>query len=441
MTPHNGGVVVRDIWRLRGLASTHSRPPRGTCGAGKEPARDHRLKCAHLQIDINEQTYNKGFAENSDRRVSTIDDGEICSIKKMKKIAYKDALGRWKKEREDMKRTVTERLDCSPPTKANRVQSPVGPLPDFRMWKSCRKMPLLGGFSRGSPVSPAPCIPHFTLAGSQNRDVLISSLAHSNPVNLFRRVWRLCKNVLVRLADASASPPRRITRVGEDSRWRSKTLYILPQPSGLQSLTEAAWSSVRERSKVRMTTGDGGTTANEYYTHPSKGNRVRVSARLLPDFHTWESCRTMPVVDRQPEGFIGNLPSLHSCAAPFSPHFTLIGCQDLDIKSRSNLFTLPKLCSTFSYRVDKYTETKWRVVRPLAFHQVELGSVPEFLIVRIVPDDAAFLGDLKFPPPPCIPALLHSHLASPSSALKTSMLRAAQVSSLTHSLGLARNIN
>ncbi|KAJ8867368.1 hypothetical protein PR048_031169 [Dryococelus australis] len=58
-------------------------------------------------------------------------------------------------------------------------------------------------------------------------------------------------------------PPRRITRVGEDSRWRPKTLYILPQPSGRQSLTEAAWPSVRERSKVWTTTGDCGTTASE----------------------------------------------------------------------------------------------------------------------------------------------------------------------------------
>ncbi|KAJ8880213.1 hypothetical protein PR048_016679 [Dryococelus australis] len=44
--------------------------------------------------------------------------------------------------------------DRSPPTMAIRVQSPAGS-PDFRMWKSCRTMPLVGGFSRGSPVSPA----------------------------------------------------------------------------------------------------------------------------------------------------------------------------------------------------------------------------------------------------------------------------------------------
>ncbi|KAJ8877237.1 hypothetical protein PR048_021691 [Dryococelus australis] len=45
---------------------------------------------------------------------------------------------------------VAERLARSPPTKANRAQSPAGS-PDFRKWESCRTMPLVGGFSRGSP--------------------------------------------------------------------------------------------------------------------------------------------------------------------------------------------------------------------------------------------------------------------------------------------------
>ncbi|KAJ8882865.1 hypothetical protein PR048_014679 [Dryococelus australis] len=52
------------------------------------------------------------------------------------------------------KRGGGERLACSPPTKAIRVQSPAGPLGDFCMWESCRTMPLVGGFSRGSAVSP-----------------------------------------------------------------------------------------------------------------------------------------------------------------------------------------------------------------------------------------------------------------------------------------------
>ncbi|KAJ8893332.1 hypothetical protein PR048_005923 [Dryococelus australis] len=69
--------------------------------------------------------------------------------------------------------TAAERLACPPPTNANRVQSPPGS-PDFSKWESCRMMPLVGVFSRESPVSPAPsfrCYSIFisiTLIGSQD---------------------------------------------------------------------------------------------------------------------------------------------------------------------------------------------------------------------------------------------------------------------------------
>ncbi|KAJ8881343.1 hypothetical protein PR048_017824 [Dryococelus australis] len=62
---------------------------------------------------------------------------------------------------------------------------------------------------------------------------------------------------------------------------------------------------------------------------------------------------------------------------------------------------------------------------------------PRFSYIRIVPDDAAgqrvFSGISRFYHP-FITALLHSHLPSPSSALKTSVLRASQISSLTNSM-------
>ncbi|KAJ8872728.1 hypothetical protein PR048_026342 [Dryococelus australis] len=64
------------------------------------------------------------------------------------------------------------------PPKANRVQYPAGS-PDFRKWESCRTMPLVGGFSRGSPVSPAPYSlqsPSSTLETSLFRATQISSL-------------------------------------------------------------------------------------------------------------------------------------------------------------------------------------------------------------------------------------------------------------------------
>ncbi|KAJ8876198.1 hypothetical protein PR048_024107 [Dryococelus australis] len=66
---------------------------------------------------------------------------------------------------------VAERLARSPPAKASRVQSPAGS-PDFCTWESCRTMPL--GFSRGSPVSPAPSLRRrsvstsITFLGSQD---------------------------------------------------------------------------------------------------------------------------------------------------------------------------------------------------------------------------------------------------------------------------------
>ncbi|KAJ8867515.1 hypothetical protein PR048_031317 [Dryococelus australis] len=52
---------------------------------------------------------------------------------------------------------VAKRLACSPPTKANRVQSLAGSLPDFCMWESCRTMPLFGGFSRCSDAILLAC--------------------------------------------------------------------------------------------------------------------------------------------------------------------------------------------------------------------------------------------------------------------------------------------
>ncbi|KAJ8867859.1 hypothetical protein PR048_031664 [Dryococelus australis] len=51
---------------------------------------------------------------------------------------------------------LTERLDCSPLTKAVHGLSPAGSLLDFRKWESCRTMPLIGGCS----------MPHFTLTGT-----------------------------------------------------------------------------------------------------------------------------------------------------------------------------------------------------------------------------------------------------------------------------------
>ncbi|KAJ8894340.1 hypothetical protein PR048_006966 [Dryococelus australis] len=58
---------------------------------------------------------------------------------------------------------------------------PPPPPPNFRVWESCRTMPLVGGFSRGSPVYPALSfrsisIPRFTLIGSLQSTMLSTML-------------------------------------------------------------------------------------------------------------------------------------------------------------------------------------------------------------------------------------------------------------------------
>ncbi|KAJ8897818.1 hypothetical protein PR048_003171 [Dryococelus australis] len=81
---------------------------------------------------------------------------------------------------------VAERLARSPPTRANRAQSPAGS-PDFRKGESYRTMPLVGGFSRGSPVSPAPSFwrrsifTSITLIGSQDLAVKSSPNHFTSP--------------------------------------------------------------------------------------------------------------------------------------------------------------------------------------------------------------------------------------------------------------------
>ncbi|KAJ8897511.1 hypothetical protein PR048_002858 [Dryococelus australis] len=61
---------------------------------------------------------------------------------------------------------VAQWLGRSPPAKAIWVRSPAGSLPDFRMWESCWTILLAGGFSRGTPVSPAPAFQRRSIQGS-----------------------------------------------------------------------------------------------------------------------------------------------------------------------------------------------------------------------------------------------------------------------------------
>ncbi|KAJ8891943.1 hypothetical protein PR048_004502 [Dryococelus australis] len=140
--------------------------------------------------------------------------------------------------------------------------------PDFRMWESCRTWPVVGGFSRGSPVSPAlsfwrcSILTSITLIGCQDHDVKSrpNLFTHSLcPLNFYPKSLRL-----------DYSPPAKVNRV--------------KSPTGGYRAARCRWSA----------------------------------------------------------GFLGNLPfpmSVRSGTAPFSPDFTLIDFQALDVESRANLST------------------------------------------------------------------------------------------------------
>ncbi|KAJ8869008.1 hypothetical protein PR048_030554, partial [Dryococelus australis] len=87
--------------------------------------------------------------------------------------------------------------------------------------------------------------------------------------------------------------------------------------------------------------GRVGATVAEwlYCSPPTKANRVKSPAGSLHDFRMRESCRTMLLVS----GFSRRSPRFpHPCirgAAPFSPHFTVIGSQDPAAKGSPKLFT------------------------------------------------------------------------------------------------------
>ncbi|KAJ8867848.1 hypothetical protein PR048_031653 [Dryococelus australis] len=185
-------------------------------------------------------------------------------------------------------------------------------------------------------------------------------------------------------------------------------------------------------------------------------------------------------------GFPSFLP-LHSITAPSSPHFTLTGSQDLnalrqqkslnsflkhqsqtitqiasvrhvcswqndgnqtvhsDTESNSSancrlssniiqqgvnqLDSTPSLLGWYKTLLGDEPGSPWLKVN--TSHYILNMVAPRFSHVGIVPDNGAgqqiFSGISSFPHP-FIPALLHTHLISPSLALKTSLLSAAQIS-------------
>ncbi|KAJ8895602.1 hypothetical protein PR048_000938, partial [Dryococelus australis] len=199
---------------------------------------------------------------------------------------------------------------------------PCGAAPDFRMWESCRTMPLVGGFSRGSPVPPVLAflccsIPHIILIGYQDPNPSTHSTASVLLVERERR------------------------RSGKLSTYNRRDLGSIPGPAILVSVVYGFLQLLQVNAGVRH-----------------DGNTARLARR---------SDETLEV---------------RASVARIAPSLVGLG------RARA------------------------------------VGIIPDYAASRRV-----FSGISR--PPPFIPALRHTNLTSPSSALKTSIVRAIHISSLT----------
>ncbi|KAJ8894520.1 hypothetical protein PR048_007177 [Dryococelus australis] len=165
-------------------------------------------------------------------------------------------------------------------------------------------------------------------------------------------------------------------------------------------VTPQRWQIWRPIKDVALSKSCGAAVAERLaWPPPTKANRAQSLAGLLSDFRMWESCRTMPLeISRFPR--------------PFNPALLDTHLNHPHRLSRSRMV---RLLASDSRRGRSPDFRMWESCRMMPLGDGGGGCV---------------LGDLPFSPHPFDPTLLHDQLASPSSALKASMLRATEISTL-----------
>ncbi|KAJ8897435.1 hypothetical protein PR048_002781 [Dryococelus australis] len=268
------------------------------------------------------------------------------------------------------------------------------------MWESCRTMPLVGGFSRESPIFPALSFRRCSVLTSLHPHRL--SRKYTSDVTRRQRpyVREDGRSVGGQLAGC------RRAGLPEFRLWGSPEQCSGTPGAGqlpLQRETRSSQYSNRATVSERFNLL---TSTRRSSFNPRPGHSGFAYAGIVPDDSVGQW--VFSGISRFPRPFTSVLLHTH-LNHPF-------GSQDVDREPCGGV-----------------------VVRLLASHIDEPGSIPdgvspEFLHVEIMPGDVAgprvFSGISRFPRP-LIRALLHTHLASPSSAVNTSMLRAAQISSST----------
>ncbi|KAJ8883356.1 hypothetical protein PR048_015199 [Dryococelus australis] len=212
---------------------------------------------------------------------------------------------------------------------------PSGSLPDFRTRESCRTMPLVGGFSRGSPVSPSSALKTSMLSAAQ-----ISSLT----------TVRQCVHAWIR----TGRTPRRV-HTGRairntDRACRTRRRAVAERLPSIPRLRAARRQWCKECQHLteewRMDSHSGGPGFDSRYNHPDFGfPRFPESATVLGWFLNKGHGRFLlipsPIPLRYATCTVSNdltvdetlspttsLP-IHLCASKTN-HYSLSGSQDIE---------------------------------------------------------------------------------------------------------------
>ncbi|KAJ8884870.1 hypothetical protein PR048_011066 [Dryococelus australis] len=203
------------------------------------------------------------------------------------------------------------RLARLPPIKANRPQSPAGST-DFRKRESCRTMPLVGGISRGFPVSPtynSGATPYSLQLSSSALKTSITRTRDFGTADNKRPDCFPAHRVAARMLSLR-SLARGRGRCDDDSgstqrmtNWLLRSLA--PSEQSFTRITSLSWY------------GGGGGGAARASGRPAQGYQPVLQASSAPALHFLAACSAsshfppaIPCARKQPKaGFTVHLPS------------------------------------------------------------------------------------------------------------------------------------
>ncbi|KAJ8898533.1 hypothetical protein PR048_003893 [Dryococelus australis] len=343
---------------------------------------------------------------------------------------------------------MAKRLACSPPIMVDRVT------PDYHTCELCRTMPFVSGFTRGSPVSPAlsfqrcSILISTTLIGSQDLDVKsrpniftnskslaqyrtyrVYHLVSEDITSCLEDVWHQACLVCVSTEYAASWPLPIYGNFGEslgnelDStilcrfehrsfvHWLLLELNPRPGESRAYSLSQP-WRSRLVRSGFESQKGGASTSI---YKHEARCSvdpcRARWRLQLVHQRdESWQQC----VVGVMRGGGGGQGFS----SRERQDIIAFVSTYKLRVLNKNVTVTTVSVQSVYKLK-ETYFSIRRTGFNPQPSHSgfSQLQIVPDYATDRWV-----FSGISRFPGP-CIRVLLHSHLVSPSSALKTLLKR------------------